>query len=131
LVEQVRSLAPPRRAVSREVTTTPSLAGVPDELVAALDASPDEAARAIRTWFSLHRTSPAHRAPLVAWVLHLPPESLPVVADGLRSVAADAAGTMLAATLTDLATTRHLMLHDLLPAHHHDRSDMPEHTDDP
>ncbi len=113
LAEHVPSLAPPRRTVTRDVSPEPSLAGVPDSLVAVLAASADESAAAITTWFSLHHASPAHRAPLVAWMIHLPPPSLPAVADALRAVATDPGGTMLAATLTDLAMTRHLMLLDL------------------
>ncbi len=59
------------------------------------------------------RVSAADRAPLVAYLVHLPPGTLAAVADALREVHGDAATTMLAAYLADLATTRNQMLHEL------------------
>ncbi len=114
LAEHVPSLAGGRRPVSPP-DPAPHLAGVPPELVAVAAASGEEVGAALLARFRSHRLTAADRAPLVAYIVHLPAATLPAVAAALAQVHADAATTMLAAYLTDLATTRNQMLIDLAP----------------
>jgi hypothetical protein len=71
----------------------------------------DEFAR----WLRGHRLTAPERAPLVALLVQVSPVALPGLASLLGEVYTDAAGTMLAAYLADLAMTRHQMLLDLAP----------------
>lgn len=114
LAEHVPSLAGGKRTVP-PADPAPHLAGVPPELVAVASASGEEIGAALRARLRFHRLTAADRAPLVAYVVHLPPGVLGVVAMALAEVYGDAATTMLAAYLADLATTRNQMLHDLTP----------------
>jgi hypothetical protein len=117
VVAQVPSLAPAKRAPSSvaPVDLRPPLVGVPEELVAALGGPVDDIAATLALRFRLHRLTPGDRAPLVAFVVHVPVVALADVAATLHAVYTDAAGTMLAAYLADLATTRHQMILDLAP----------------
>lgn len=115
LADQVPSLAPPKRTVARDVSPEPSLAGVPAELIAVAGATPGEIAAAVRARVQIHGRSPAERAPLIAFIAHVAPQALPEIGEALGAFHGDAAATMLAAHLADLATTRLLMLHDLRP----------------
>jgi hypothetical protein len=114
LAEHVPSLAGGRRTVSPP-DPAPHLAGVPPELVAVAAAPGEEVAAALQARLRHHRLTAADRAPLVAYIAHLPAGALPAVAAALGEVHADAATTMLAAYLADLATTRNQMLIDLAP----------------
>jgi hypothetical protein len=67
--------------------------------------------------------SPAERAPLVAYLAHVPAVALAEIAESLGALHTDAATTMLAAYLADFATTRHLMLEDLRVPRHHTPND--------
>lgn len=115
LAEHVPSLAGGRRTVSPP-DPAPHLAGVPTELVAVAAASGEEVGAALQARFRAHRLTAADRAPLVAYIAHLPAAALAGVAAALAEVHGDAATTMLAAYLTDLATTRNQMLIDLAPS---------------
>jgi hypothetical protein len=117
----VPSLAGGRRTVP-PADPEAHLAGVPPELVAVAAAGGEEIAAALQARFRSQRLSAADRAPLVAYLVHLPAGALGPVAAGLREVHADAASTMLAAYLADLATTRDQMLQELT---------MPQHQSDP
>jgi hypothetical protein len=111
---QVPSLAGGRRTVAPP-DPAPHLAGVPAELVAVAAATGEEIGAALQGRFRSQRVSAADRAPLVAYIAHLPAGALAAVAHALREVHGDAATTMLAAYLADLATTRNRMLLDLAP----------------
>jgi hypothetical protein len=117
VVAQVPSLAPAKRASSNVASDDlrPPLVGVPEELVAALGGPVDDIAATLALRFRLHRLTPGDRAPLVAFLVHVPVVVLADVAATLHAVYTDAAGTMLAAYLADLATTRHQMILDLAP----------------
>lgn len=112
LADHVPSLAGGKRAVAAP-DPSDHLAGVPPELVAAATASPGEVAAAVRARVQFHGRSPAERAPLVAYLAHVPAVALAEIAEALGALHADAATTMLAAYLADLATTRNLMLQEL------------------
>ena len=114
LAEHVPSLAGGRRTVPPP-DPAPHLSGVPPELVAVAAAGGTEIGAALQARFRFHRISVADRAPLVAYIVHLPTGALAEVAAALRAVHGDAATTMLAAYLADLATTRNQMLLDLAP----------------
>jgi hypothetical protein len=114
LAEHVPSLAGGRRTVAPP-DPAPHLAGVPAELVAAAAGTADEVGAALQARFRFHRLTAADRAPLVAYIAHLPAGTLAGVAAALAEVHGDAATTMLAAYLADLATTRNQMLIDLAP----------------
>jgi hypothetical protein len=114
LTEHVPSLAGGRRAVLPP-DPAPHLAAVPPELVAVAGGSPGEVAAAVRARVQFHGRSPAERAPLVAYLAHVPPAALAETAEALGALPADAATTMLAAYLADLATTRNQMLLGLAP----------------
>lgn len=114
LADHVPSLAAGKRP-SPARDPAPHLAGVPPELVTAAAGEGPDVAAALVGHLRFRRISAADRAPLVAFLAHVPPTVLPAVAAALAEVHGDSATTMLAAYLADLATTRSQMLRDLTP----------------